>query len=154
VTFDKKVKFIDLFAGIGGFHHAAMKVFPGAECVMAVEWDKDAQKTYAANFGEVLPHGEVLFGEALQVAAGESPGLCGVGASALNNVLQKLGLRILLHVLCLPVRPARAGAWGATQHSTPQRRWSASDPSASPYQRWHRSGPRVGDPLVAAPSSS
>jgi hypothetical protein len=41
----------------------------------------------------------------------------------------------------------------ATQDATAWR-WSASDPSASPYQRWHRSGPRVGDPLVAAPSSS
>jgi hypothetical protein len=60
----------------------------------------------------------------------------------------------LCHVQYLPVRPAWAGAWGTTQRSTPQRRWSASDPSASPYQRWHRSGPRVGDPLVAAPSSS
>ena len=63
-------------------------------------------------------------------------------------------LRLLAHLQYLPVRPAWAGAWGTTQRRTPQGRWSASDPSASPYQRWHRSGPRVGDPLVAAPSSS
>ena len=75
MTFGKKVRFIDLFAGIGGFHHAALKVFPDAECVMAVEWDKDCQKVYSTMFPET-------------------------------------------------------------------------------DLRWHRSGPRVGDPLVAAPSSS
>ena len=44
--FKAPIKFIDLFAGIGGFHRAALKVFPNAECVMAVEWDKDCQKIY------------------------------------------------------------------------------------------------------------
>jgi len=50
LTFGKKVRFIDLFAGIGGFHHAALKVFPDAECVMAVESDDDCKKVYAATF--------------------------------------------------------------------------------------------------------
>ena len=50
MTFGKKVRFIDLFAGIGGFHHAALKVFPDAECVMAVEWDEDCKKIYSATF--------------------------------------------------------------------------------------------------------
>ena len=59
MTFDKKVKFIDLFAGIGGFHHAALKVFPNAECVMAVEWDKDCQKVYSTAFPETDLRGDI-----------------------------------------------------------------------------------------------
>ena len=54
--------------------------------------------------------------------------------------------------------PSSTGSGRRLGHDATQRAtkgaWSASDPSASPYQRWHRSGPRVGDPLVAAPSSS
>ncbi len=37
-------KFIDLFAGIGGFHCAMTAV--GGECVFTSEWDKHAVKTY------------------------------------------------------------------------------------------------------------
>ena len=48
--------FIDLFAGIGGMRIAFEKV--GGECVFSSEWDKFAQQTYAANFGET-PHGDI-----------------------------------------------------------------------------------------------
>ena len=48
--------FIDLFAGIGGIRLAFQKT--GGRCVFSSEWDKFAQKTYAANFGE-LPHGDI-----------------------------------------------------------------------------------------------
>lgn len=48
--------FIDLFAGIGGIRLAFQK--NGGKCVFTSEWDKFAQKTYAANFGE-LPHGDI-----------------------------------------------------------------------------------------------
>jgi DNA (cytosine-5)-methyltransferase 1 len=48
--------FIDLFAGIGGIRLAFQK--NGGKCVFTSEWDKFAQKTYAANFGEV-PHGDI-----------------------------------------------------------------------------------------------
>lgn len=47
-------KFIDLFAGIGGFHLAFHN--QGAECVFASEWDDEARKTYEANFSDVNPH--------------------------------------------------------------------------------------------------
>lgn len=46
-------KFIDLFAGIGGFHLAFHNL--GAECVFACEWDKHARKTYEHNFKKVSP---------------------------------------------------------------------------------------------------
>ena len=49
----KTYKFIDLFAGIGGFHLAFHKV--GAECVFASEWDEDARLTYERNFTKVSP---------------------------------------------------------------------------------------------------
>jgi DNA (cytosine-5)-methyltransferase 1 len=49
-------KFIDLFAGIGGFRIAMQNL--GGKCVFTSEWDKDAQKTYRANFGEI-PFGDI-----------------------------------------------------------------------------------------------
>jgi DNA (cytosine-5)-methyltransferase 1 len=48
--------FIDLFAGIGGMRIAFEKT--GGECVFSSEWDKFAQQTYLANFGEV-PYGDI-----------------------------------------------------------------------------------------------
>lgn len=45
----KKFKFIDLFAGIGGFHQAMEQL--GGECVFASEIDKYAIETYNENYG-------------------------------------------------------------------------------------------------------
>jgi len=49
----KNVKFIDLFAGIGGFHLAFNNL--GAECVFVSEWDEPARKTYRHNFEKIEP---------------------------------------------------------------------------------------------------
>lgn len=49
-------KFVDLFAGIGGFRLALQKL--GGECVFSSEWDKYSQKTYKAWFGDT-PHGDI-----------------------------------------------------------------------------------------------
>ena len=47
------LRFIDLFAGIGGFHIAFHNA--GAECVFVSEWDGPAQKTYRHNLYKISP---------------------------------------------------------------------------------------------------
>lgn len=49
-------KFIDLFAGIGGFHQAMTQL--GGECVFASEIDKYAIKVYENNYG-ITPQGNI-----------------------------------------------------------------------------------------------
>jgi DNA (cytosine-5)-methyltransferase 1 len=51
-----KFKFIDLFAGIGGFRLAMQNL--GGKCVFTSEWDNEAKRTYKANFGE-MPFGDI-----------------------------------------------------------------------------------------------
>ena len=51
-----KFTFIDLFAGIGGFRLALQNL--GGECVFTSEWDKEAKRTYRANFGKT-PFGDI-----------------------------------------------------------------------------------------------
>lgn len=51
-----KFKFIDLFAGIGGFRMAFQNL--GGECVFSSEWDEQARRTYYANYGDV-PFGDI-----------------------------------------------------------------------------------------------
>lgn len=49
----KNQRFIDLFAGIGGFHVAMAAA--GGECVFVSEWDKFARLTYEHNFSKHSP---------------------------------------------------------------------------------------------------
>jgi DNA (cytosine-5)-methyltransferase 1 len=51
-----KLRFIDLFCGIGGFRIAFERA--GGECVFSCDYDKFSQQTYEANFGE-RPHGDI-----------------------------------------------------------------------------------------------
>lgn len=53
-----RFRFIDLFAGIGGFRIALQK--QGGKCVFSSEIDNAARKTYEINFGEV-PFGDIRF---------------------------------------------------------------------------------------------
>lgn len=50
------MKFIDLFAGLGGFHLALTEL--GHECVFASEIDPVLKSTYEKNF-DILPHGDI-----------------------------------------------------------------------------------------------
>ena len=52
----KGQKFIDLFAGVGGFHQALSSF--GAHCVFASEWNKHAAHTYEVNYG-IKPQGDL-----------------------------------------------------------------------------------------------
>jgi len=52
----EKVKYIDLFCGVGGFRHALK--FPGSQCVFSSDVDPDARLIYAQNWGEE-PAGDI-----------------------------------------------------------------------------------------------
>ena len=57
--------YIDLFAGIGGFHQAASCM--GGKCVFASEIDAEAKRAYKTNY-KIEPHGDIT-----QVVASEIP---------------------------------------------------------------------------------
>ena len=61
------LKFIDLFAGLGGFHLALQKL--GHECVFASELKDDLQKLYEINFGGNVIHGDILSFEPQDIPA-------------------------------------------------------------------------------------
>ena len=55
-----KVRILDLFAGIGGIRLAFEEVAKDRiECVFTSEWDKFANKTYKANFGDTPIYGDI-----------------------------------------------------------------------------------------------
>jgi DNA (cytosine-5)-methyltransferase 1 len=75
----KQLKFIDLFAGIGGFHLALKSL--DMKCVFTSEIDKHARKTYAANFKDkYLDHPDLFAGDIWKVDYKKIPDfdiLCG-----------------------------------------------------------------------------
>lgn len=92
-----KFTFIDLFAGIGGFR-IAMQAHQG-ECVFSSEWDKYAQRTYYANFGEI-PFGDITKEETKKWIPDKFDLLCGgfpcqpfsiAGVSKKNSLGRKHG---------------------------------------------------------------
>lgn len=92
-----KFTFIDLFAGIGGFRLALQNL--GGECVFSSEWDKMAQRTYYANFGEI-PFGDITKEETKDWIPDKFDLLCGgfpcqpfsiAGVSKKNSLGRKHG---------------------------------------------------------------
>lgn len=53
-----KIKFIDMFAGIGGFHQAVKRVCPESKCIQAIEFDKYAAQVYEDTYG-IVPLGDI-----------------------------------------------------------------------------------------------
>ena len=92
-----KFTFIDLFAGIGGFR-IAMQNNQG-ECVFSSEWDKMAQRTYYATFGEI-PFGDITKDETKEWIPNKFDVICGgfpcqpfsiAGVSKKNSLGRKHG---------------------------------------------------------------
>lgn len=93
----EKFTFIDLFAGIGGFRLALQNL--GGLCVYSSEYDKYAQKTYFANFGET-PFGDITKEEVKAFIPKKFDILCGgfpcqpfsiAGVSKKNSLGRKHG---------------------------------------------------------------
>jgi len=89
--------FIDLFAGIGGFRMALQSL--GGKCVFSSEYDKFAQQTYKANFGEI-PFGDITKPEVKSFIPKKFDLLCGgfpcqpfsiAGVSKKNSLGRKHG---------------------------------------------------------------
>jgi DNA (cytosine-5)-methyltransferase 1 len=49
-------RFVDLFAGLGGFHLALDRL--GGTCVFAAEWKENLRDLYETNFG-LRPYGDI-----------------------------------------------------------------------------------------------
>ncbi|MCM3904790.1 MAG: DNA (cytosine-5-)-methyltransferase [Pyrinomonadaceae bacterium] len=54
LSHETRLRFIDLFCGIGGFRIAFERA--GGECVFSCDWDKFSRQTYEANFLEIPRH--------------------------------------------------------------------------------------------------
>jgi DNA (cytosine-5)-methyltransferase 1 len=82
-------EFIDLFAGIGGMRLAFEDA--GGTCVFSSEWDKNSQKTYESNFGEV-PAGDIT-----QISAADIPNfdvlLAGFPCQPFSTIGQRAGFK-------------------------------------------------------------
>jgi len=78
-----RLKFIDLFCGIGGFRIAFERA--GCECVFSSDWNEITQITYEANFHE-RPHGDIYSvpDNASWVQRGGGKGMSGMSASVVK----------------------------------------------------------------------
>lgn len=56
-TSEPRFKFIDLFSGIGGFHHALSDPAFGGECVLACDIDEKCRDVYASTWPDMAARG-------------------------------------------------------------------------------------------------
>lgn len=63
---NKQLTFIDLFAGIGGFHQAMTAL--GGKCLFASDIDENCRKTYEINYG-IKPAGDITKIKASEIPA-------------------------------------------------------------------------------------
>ncbi|MDR1404927.1 MAG: DNA cytosine methyltransferase [Candidatus Methanoplasma sp.] len=83
-----KFTFIDLFSGIGGFHHGLLQC--GGRCVMASDIDPVTVESYTRNFG-IVPRGDVC--EIISEDIPDFDVLCGgFPCQPFSNIGQKGGL--------------------------------------------------------------
>ena len=99
----KKLKFIDLFAGIGGFHYALRSL--GMECVFTSEIDDFARKTYSSNFKDNYLKDLSLFaGDIWEVDINKIPDFFFtfffgvILSSSINNIPDLLSCSLLISV--------------------------------------------------------
>jgi len=93
-----KFTFVDLFAGVGGFHHALAEI--GGSCVLAVEIDDECRKVYRSSFPRMT---EDRIATDIRSLTRESPG---PNALALSD--EQIRRRVPAHdVLCagFPCQP-------------------------------------------------
>ena len=87
---NKAFTFIDLFAGIGGFHKGLAA--NGGECVFASEWDPYAQETYRANYPNTPLYGDITKEETKAAIPDKFDVLCaGFPCQAFSNAGLKMG---------------------------------------------------------------
>jgi DNA (cytosine-5)-methyltransferase 1 len=84
---EMRFTYIDLFAGIGGFHQAADAL--GGKCVFASEIDAEAKRAYTENY-KLAPHGDIT-----RIGASEIPDhdvlLAGFPCQPFSIIGKKLG---------------------------------------------------------------
>lgn len=145
------LRFIDLFAGLGGFHAALSGL--GHECVMASEVDVDLQDIYARNFG-IRPKGDIRLIEIGDVPdhdvlcagfpcqpyskAGAQRGLeCTQWGNLIEQVFRILEAKrpkfIILENVPNLVRHAGGGTWTYIQGRLADLKYDVDERSLSPH---------------------
>ncbi len=96
ITSRKKVRLVDLFAGIGGFHYgvaaAAARFSHGVNAVLVSEIEPSCQETYARNHMSVV-QGDINAVDLVDVAGGADIVTAGFPCQPFSNSGLKLGLK-------------------------------------------------------------